>query len=94
MMHFDDAAYIDDRKWPTKEEPNHFYKFSSWWIEQGPSVTEIERTTYSTLDWIGDVGGLFDGLLIIGRFALGPLASFALRAKVFATLFSYENNTS
>ena len=33
MMQFDDAAYTGDRKWPTKEEPHLFYKYSSWWIE-------------------------------------------------------------
>ena len=39
----------------------------------------IERQTYSLLDWIGDIGGLFDGLnLLISKF-IAPIAAFALQ---------------
>ena len=30
----------------------------------------VERSVYNVLDWLGDVGGLFDALLVIGGFIL------------------------
>ena len=38
----------------------------------------IERSTYSILEWLGDVGGLFDMLCLIGGFLIGPLATYSL----------------
>ena len=42
----------------------------------------IERSTYSALDLLGDVGGLFDGLRIILRVFLSPLVVLAIKDKV------------
>ena len=50
-----------------------------------PSLTTIERQTYSLLDWIGDVGGLFDGLKVLGTFLIAPVATFAMQAEVLIT---------
>lgn len=36
----------------------------------------IERKTYSLLEWIGDVGGLFDGLIYLGSIFITPIAIF------------------
>ena len=44
---------------------------------------KIERQTYSLLEWVGDVGGLYDGLLIV----LGPIFSLT-------TIFSYQPSQS
>ena len=64
-------------EWPTPENPESFFKFSSFWLEQGQSMNKIERSTYGLLDWLGDVGGLYDGLYLL----TGPLVStFAFRA--------------
>ena len=64
-------------EWPTPDNPQSFFKFSSFWLEQGQSKTKIERSTYGLLDCLGDVGGLYDGLNLL----IGPLvSSFAYRA--------------
>jgi len=39
-----------------------------------------ERVTYSLLDWLGDVGGLFDALRYIGSFLITPLATYSLKS--------------
>jgi len=44
----------------------------------------IERTTYSGLELIGDIGGLFDGLCILCHFVLMPVSAFAVKAKLLA----------
>ena len=47
----------------------------------------IDRKTYSILELLGDVGGLFDGLKTIGGFFVTPIASFALKVALAASDF-------
>ena len=51
------------------------------------SLTSIERQTYSTLEWFGDVGGLFDGLKLLAAILVSPVATFALRTELLAQAF-------
>ena len=72
--------------WPTRDNPSR-YKINSIWLELSKSQTTIERQTYSMLELMGDVGGLLDGLKIVGGFFVTPIASFALRVKLLASGF-------
>ena len=36
------------------------------------------RTTYGLFQWIGDIGGLFDGVHVIGELFVAPFATIAL----------------
>lgn len=47
----------------------------------------IERSTYSTLEWLGDVGGLFDALLIIGTLVASPMVSFIMQLNLMHSIF-------
>lgn len=47
----------------------------------------IERQTYSLLDLLGDVGGLFDALKLIGGGLMFPFAQFALGVTLLAQNF-------
>ena len=47
-------------------------------------MTTIERKTYSLLELLGDIGGLLDGLKLIGFLLVSPIASFALKVKLMA----------
>ena len=47
---------------------------------QGQDLTLIDRHTYSGLEWLGDVGGLFGALQAIGLFIVGPISAFKLKA--------------
>ena len=63
------------------------YKLNSVYLSYNPEVTTVERQTYSLLDWIGDIGGLFDGLtLLVGKF-IAPIAAIALRAELLTSNF-------
>ena len=39
------------------------------------------------LDWTSDVGGLLDGLKLIGGFLVAPLAMFSLRLELLKLSF-------
>ena len=69
-------------KWPSYDKPNNLYKISSVVITLDQDITQIERATYSGLEWLGDVGGLFDGMRIIGGFIVYPVATFSLKAEL------------
>ena len=69
--------------WPTKDAPV-VYKFNSIWMELRQYKIVIDRQTYSLLEWLGDVGGLYDGLDIMFRFLLGPFAIFNLNSELLA----------
>lgn len=63
--------------WPTKDAPE-IYKFNSFWLELRQYKTKKERQTYSLLEWLGDVGGLNDGLNIFVRTLIGSITGFSL----------------
>lgn len=61
------SAWIN---YPTPQEPLNKYKFAS--IEFNMSMDQMNwtRSTYSLLDWLGDLGGLLVILLKIGEFVV------------------------
>ena len=52
-------------KVPTQAEPNNRYIFSCLYLGQGKDLVIINRQTYNLLDWLGDWGGLLDGLRMV-----------------------------
>ena len=65
--------------WPGDAAPDDKYKFCSVevWFSQDKNV--VERSTYSSLDWLGDIGGLSDALKLIARYFVLPFSGFALK---------------
>ena len=55
--------------------------------------TTYERSTYSLLEWLGDVGGLFDGLGLIAHLVIGPVATFVLKAEILSLVFREFKHT-
>ena len=45
------------------------------------------RETYGLLDWLGDLGGLFDAMRYIAHVLVLPFASFALRTSLLSSFF-------
>ena len=74
---FEQAQSSIYNKWPTAEEPDNRYKYSGVELNFGHDKTLIERKTYDSLEWLSDVGGFFDALVLIGRFLVGPITAFA-----------------
>ena len=67
---------------PSDSDPLAKYKFFSINIELRKDLIHINRETYSLHGWVGDCGGLFDGLLVFGELLVTPFASFALRSAL------------
>ena len=34
------------------------------------------------LEWVGDIGGLFDGMRIVAQILIAPISSYALKAAM------------
>ena len=45
-------------------------------------ITQIERKTYSCLEWLGDIGGLYDALKLIGHSFVFPIALFGVNKEI------------
>ena len=72
--------------WPTKEDPV-IYKLNSFWIELNQELTVIERATYNLLDLMGDIGGLYDGLFLLIKGIIRPIAALTLNSKLLRLVF-------
>lgn len=55
-------------KWP------HKYKFTGIELQLSMDLVLTERSTYSLLEWLGDIGGLLDALKLIAAALINPLA--------------------
>lgn len=55
-------------------------------LRLNPDLLVINRKTDSIWDWLGDLGGFFDSLSLIGEVLVNPYAIYALR-KHLAWLF-------
>ena len=52
----------------------------------------VTRQTYSFLDWLGDMGGLFDALYLLGMIILAPISKFALKTELLSSMFRYRGS--
>ena len=79
-VQFDAPAPSFLSKWPDKKGSDNGYKVISSFVTLSMDQNVIERQTYSILEWLGDVGGLFDMLTLIGSKLIGPFTLFSLKA--------------
>ena len=71
----------------TPENPLNRYKFTSIEINASMDQNFITRETYSLLDYLGDLGGLFDALTILGQILISPVSGFGLSSQLLTTIF-------
>ena len=57
----------------------NLYKYTGAELSFSNDLTIIERQTYSSLEWLGDVGGLFDALLFLGSSLITPITAFTVK---------------
>ena len=79
------SLYAD---WPTEEDPFRVYKFTGAWVELGTKLKVVARSTYSMLDWLGDIGGLLGMLQLLGGIVLGPFARLSMKIHLIRTIFN------
>ena len=77
-------------EYPTDENPSKRFKFFSAEFTFKKDLKVINRVTYSTMDWLGDCGGLIDALIIIGQIIANPFAVIALKSKLAWLLVRYH----
>ena len=53
----------------------------------------VEREVYTALDWLGDVGGLNEGLMIIGSLIVLLFSGNGLDFLLYSHMFKVEGNT-
>ena len=51
-----------------------------------------ERQTYSFLEWLGDIGGLYDALRLIGLLMMSPFSSFFLKSELLSQVFIFTES--
>lgn len=57
-----------------------------------PHLLLWERQTYSILDWLGDLGGLYDALFLIVKVILSPISVFSLHSTLLSGFFSFRRS--
>ena len=58
-------------------------------IKVNQEILIINRKTDSLLDWLGDCGGLLDGLQFLGRIILNPYTVYSLQSFLSFLLVRY-----
>jgi len=85
------SAWIN---YPTKENPSTKYKFISVEFTASPHITRWQRQTYSLLDWLGDLGGLFDALFYFVKMLMFPFSQFTLKSTMLLSLFRLKESAT
>ena len=75
-------------EFPTDDEPSKKFKYASFEIELSQDVIMWQRQTYSVLDWLGDLGGLFDALRLIGWAITSPFSSYVMKMALMIKFFN------
>lgn len=78
--------------WPSEQNPDEYYKITSSFVTLSMDQNIIERQTYSFLEWLGDIGGLYDALRIIGALLIAPLTSFKVKSELLTNIFRFTKS--
>ena len=79
---------------PTDDNPETFYKFFSVHLQLSKSLNNFTRETYSFLDWLGDCGGLYEGLFLLGSIFVSPVSEWALNSRLASTIVRVNPTTN
>ena len=71
------------------ENPFGTYAFASAYFVPGSIVETTTRQTYSILDWLGDIGGLHDILVLIVQLFLNSYQGFFQASLLLTNLFRF-----
>ena len=69
---------------PTEENPSTRFKYASIEIKMSLDLVTWMRQTYSLLDWLGDLGGLFDALWYVVSLVVKPASAFVLQTTMLS----------
>ena len=77
------------RTWPNDTHPEINYKITQASVALSMHQNIIERKTYSMLEWLGDIGGLYDAFRLIGSLVVAPMSAFMLRSELLSQVFRF-----
>ena len=86
ITHSSSVASNFKNTWPTKDDRVTF-RLQSVRLNLSQEQTVTERSTYSLLEWIGDIGGLFDGLYLLASNLIAPIAAYTMRFELLSQTF-------
>lgn len=78
-------------KW--QQYPHH-YKFVGVDVNFTTTLHVIERSTYGLLEFVGDMGGLLDALMIMGALLVYPMAEWHIKNTILHALFMFKPRNS
>lgn len=78
--------------WPTKDNPSSLFKYMSAEFNMSIDRLNWSRSTYSILDYLGDLGGLLDMLIAIAGYIVAPMASYRLETTLLQTFFRFRES--
>ena len=64
------------------------FKYVGVDVYLSPDLKIWTRETYSILDYLGDLGGLYDALYLILNFIAAPIASFNMQSAIMSDTFT------
>ena len=79
--------------YPTVDSPSTRYKFASIEINFTLDQKVWTRQTYSFLDWLGDLGGLYDAIYLMMLVFLSPFTAFTLRVSMLTSFFRLKGES-
>ena len=94
---FDEEYGAKSSAWnnfPTAKNPRSKYKHASLGIMISRDQMIWNRQTYSTLDYLGDLGGLYQALEFIAGWIVAPLTSYALNQTLMTSIYRYKPRES
>lgn len=70
------------------------YKFAGVDLIANSDLTEIHRTTYNALDFMGDIGGFKNALTILGIIFVTPFVQHKIRLEILRKLFMLKPSSA
>ena len=70
--------------------PRGRFKFVGLEIDASLDLNITSRSTYSFLDWLGDVGGLMDALFFFCQIILLPYTTYRQKSFLMARIFHFK----
>lgn len=80
--------------WPSANKTSANYKYVSVEFSLSMDQKNWSISTYRLLDWLSEVGGLFNTLLYVTKVLVGPMAGYTLRSTLVSNLFRYKKSRS
>ena len=77
---------------PTEKNPSTLFKYVSVEVNMSLHLMLWERQTYSLLDWLGHLGGLYDALFHLAKVLISPISVFAVNSTLLSNLFRFKRS--